>query len=287
MAGLLAGVELVDHDVRDTAGFRSLIDRYRPSTVFNLAALSSVSASWDDPAAARAINQTAVEEMVTVLAEAGTEAPRFVHASSSEIFGPPGAGPVLTNEVAPLDPQSPYAEAKAAAHLAVMQARADGVAAANIILFGHTSVLQTREFVLPIIARQAAEVGRGLREDVVLQNPAIRRDWGSATDVARAFVASLSAEPQDFIIATGVLHELAQIAAWALSAAGIDDAGVSASGGRERPRDFDGRIGDITSARQNLHWEPRTSLRQEIEDMVRVDLARLDSGVEHDPSYLA
>jgi GDPmannose 4,6-dehydratase len=286
VACYLDGVDLRPLDVTDVDAFRDLVLDVRPDTVFNLAALSSVSASWDDPETSRAVNQVAVEQMLTVLHGLGVDAPRFVQASSSEIFGPPD-GDVLTDEATPLNPVSPYGEAKAAAHRAVERARGTGVSASNLVLFGHTSALQARGFALAGIAHQAAEVALGLREDLALRDPTISRDWGSAHDVARAFAGAADAEPADYVIATGRCHRLAEVAEWALAAADVTGAAVVGSPSADRPNDHGGRVGVAGRARRAFGWEPRVPLRAEIERMVRIALARLRTGVWDDASYAA
>jgi GDPmannose 4,6-dehydratase len=281
MAPYLRGVELRDLDVRDTDRFATIIDEVRPDVVHNLAAMSSVGASWDEPELAAAVNHTAVVGMLSTLRGSGV---RFIQASSSEIFGPVEVDEV--DETAPLNPVSPYAETKAAAHVAVVDARASGdVAASNLVLFGHTSVLHATRFVLRTISRQAAEVARGTRSQVSVQDPSVRRDWGSAPDFVRAIAAAAQAEPDDFVIATGVLHQLGEIVSWAAAAAGIDDA-PSAAGSPSRPNDFGGVRGNSAHAAERLGWKPSVALREEVSRMVRVDLQRLDSGVEEDAGYL-
>ncbi len=178
----LPGVEVVALDVRDTDAYEKLIWEHRPDVVHHLAALSSVGASWDDPAGTREVNQTAVEAVLSRLDASG---PRFVFASSSEVFGQVASG--VASPATPLAPVNPYGEAKAAAHRAVVAARGAGVAATNLILFGHTSALHDDRFVLPTIVRQAVEVARGDRDVLELRDPTIARDWGSAHDFVRAF----------------------------------------------------------------------------------------------------
>lgn len=285
LAPLLEGVELVAHDVRDTDGFAHILEEHRPDGVVNLAALTSVGASWDHPDIAHEVNQTAVLAMLEVLG-ALSAPPRFVQASSSEIFGPPDRIGALTDENTALNPQSPYAEAKAAAHEAVRDARGAGLPATNLILFGHTGPLQAPTFVIPTIARQAALVGAGQADELVLQDPTICRDWGCADDVALAFEAALGGPTGDYVIATGELHMLADVADWALTAAGSAIKAQAAVDAPTRPNDFGGRAGDITRAREALDWAPVCNLRAEVEHMVAVEARRLRTGLRYSTTDL-
>lgn len=280
----LDDVDLVEHDVRDQDGFAALLASRRPAAVHNLAAMSSVADSWDDPSTTREVNQVAVEQMLAVLADRFPDV-AFVQASSTEIFGAAGGPGTSVGATTALDPVSPYGESKAAAHEAVAAARARGLRASNLILFGHTSSVQSDRFVLPGIARQAAEVARGVRERVELQNPQVRRDWGSAPDFVRAFVAATTAAPTDAVIGTGELHSLEDVVAWALAAAGAP-VQPAARAGAERARDFDGLVADTAPAAERLGWRAGRTLREEIAWMVTVAGRRTDTGVDQDPAYL-
>jgi GDPmannose 4,6-dehydratase len=280
----LDGTQTVPLDVRDTAAFASLVDDVHPDVVHNLAALTSVADSWAGPDEVREVNETAVERMLDVLLEL-PGAPAFVQASSGEIFGALDSQ-ARADETTPLRPVSPYGEAKAAAHRAVLSARRSGLRATNLILFGHTSPLQSTRFAVPLIAEQAAAVGLGKREAVVLRDPSACRDWGSAPDFVRAFVAAAEAPPGDFVVATGALHALGEIAHWALAEAGAPDAEVRSSGAPPRPHDVGREHPNLEGTRRALGWAPEVALREEVERMVRVAGRRLATGVEHDTAYL-
>jgi GDPmannose 4,6-dehydratase len=280
----LDGVEIVEHDVRDHDGFAALLGEHQPVAVHNLAAKSSVRASWDDPETARAVNEITVTGMLAALAALGPDAPVFVQASSSEIFGRVSPDRAV-DESTPLAPVSPYAEAKAAAHDAVIAAREAGIRATNLVLFGHTSPVHAASFVLPRIARAAAEVALGRRQQVELHDPTVRRDWGSAADYVEAFALAVDAPPGDFVLGTGEVHDLREVVDWALNAAGVPGTRLVATGAT-RQQDFGGIAANAAHAGDVLGWRPRTSLRQVIERMVVVDLARLESGREQDPAYL-
>ena len=307
----LDGVTIEVLDVRSTADFASLLRRHRPDAVHNLAALSSVGASWDSPDLTDEVNHRAVLGMLSVIGDEGID---FIQASSSEIYGPVGSAspgsagrPIDVDEDTPLNPVSPYAEAKAHAHLAVADARIAGARSTNLVLFGHTGPLHAPTFVLPTITRQAAATALGQSDGVTLRDPTVTRDWGAAADFVRAFALAVRAPYGEYVIATGVTHRLADVATWALEAAGVDVplsstgdtdshspyAGedgrvvVRASGGPARPNDFGGVRGNSSRADRNLDWRPHVSLRETVAQMVRADLARLRTGVEDSPEYLA
>lgn len=260
-----ANVVPVQLDVRDTDRFAALVATYQPEAVHNLAAMSSVSRTWDAPTEADGVNHRAVVSMLEVLADSRPTC-HFLQASSSEIFGPVTSG--LADEQTPLAPVSPYGETKAAAHRAVINAR-DVLRTTNLILFGHTGPGHGASFVIPTICRAAAEVAVGARKQIELRDPSIARDWGSARDFVRAFALACGAVPGDYVIATGELHRLGDVAQWALDAAG-GAAGPSsvATRGNDRPKDFGGVRGNARRACEVLGWRPEVTLREEVAAMV-------------------
>lgn len=292
----LDGVEVVPHDVRDAPGFADLLHRLEPAVVHNLAALSSVGASWQAEDQTRQVNRDAVLAMLDVLrarADRDGAAPRFVQASSSEIFGAAAPGAVL-DERSALAPVSPYGRAKAEAHEAVQAAREQGLDALNVILFGHTGPLHAAHFALPTTCRQAVEVASGLRERVDLRDPGVERDWGGAADHMRGWAAvALAAAPgDDVVVATGVLHRLGDVADWALAAAGVPaagdpgtPAGAVSTLGSDRPIDVTGVRGDPARAEALHGWRPEVPLRDVVARMVAVEQERLRTGVRHLPGY--
>ena len=261
-----------------------MLAQHHPVAVHNLAAMSSVGASWDDVETTRAVNETAVTGMLATLAALGPAAPVFVQASSSEIFGPIASGSTV-DETAALHPVSPYAEAKAAAHRAVVGAREAGLHATNLVMFGHTSPIHAPTFVLPRITRLAAEVAVGRRDTVELHDPSVSRDWGAAVDYVAAYALAVEAPAGDFVLGTGDIHSLREVVDWALAAAGVPDTPLVTTG-EPRPNDFGGVAADAAHARDVLGWRTVTPLRSVVEQMVAADLDRLRTGREHDAAYL-
>ena len=270
----LTGVEVVEHDVRDTAGFRALLEAHAPDEVYNLAAVSSVGVSWNQPQLAVETNGAAVAGMLEVLA--GRGGVRYFQAASAEELG--------------TAQDSPYARSKTEAHTLTTTARdRDGLHACSAILYNHESPLRGPHFVTRKITRAAAEISLGHRERVSLGNLDISRDWGHARDYVDAMVRMVRLpEPEDFEVATGVAHTLEQLLVTAFAAAGIDDPWpyVEQDPSLVRPSDTTVLVGDTSRAREVLGWEARTTFEETIREMVAIDLRRVSTGVEEHPAYL-
>lgn len=290
-AAYLQGVEVVPHDVCDTAGFDRLVEVYHPDEVYNLAGFTSVAASWTHPATAMAANFEAVEGILDVLVrrrDATGSAPRFFQASSSEVFGPEDSGPL--DELASHDPRSPYGESKCRAHVATQYAReVDGLHASVGILFNHESPLRGDGYVTGKITRAAAEIAAGTRESVTLGNLDVSRDWGWADDYVAAMPLMLSRdEPSDFVLATGRRHTLHQLLESAFTAAGVDDpwSYVLQDPDLMRPVDGPGCIGNPGRAERELGWRPTVDFDAMVTSMVAVDIVRVRTGIEQNPAYV-
>jgi len=273
-APYLAGVEVVEHDVRDTTGFRELVRRHAPDEVYNLAAVSSVSVSWSNPEYTAATNVDAVAGMLEVLVERGGT--RWFQAASAEEHG--------------TAQDSPYARSKAQAHHLTTEARErHDLFACSAVLYNHESPLRAPHFVTRKITRAAAEISLGKRETVALGNLDVSRDWGHARDYVDAMARMLRRDvAEDLVIATGVAHTLEQLLLTAFGAVGIDDPWqhVEQDPALVRPSDTAVLVGDPTGARDALGWTATTSFDETIRDMVSVDVRRVRTGVEDDLGYL-
>ena len=291
LAPYLADVDVIELDVRDSRGFAATLEAVRPDEVYNLAAFTSVGASWQNAELVGETNGMAVLRNLEVLLQYRDrhgEAPRYYQASTSEMFGLVDTQP--QTERTPHHPRSPYAAAKSFAHhLTVNYRESHGLFACNGILYNHESPLRGEQFVTRKISRCVAEIALGRRDSITLGNLEVRRDWGAAADYVRSMHLTLTQdEPDDYLIATGVSHTLSDLLEVACEAAGI---GSPAAYLRQdpallRPADVPELRGDASKARDKLGWAPTISFAEVIGQMVRTDIERLRTGVEEDPAYL-
>ena len=289
--GGLEGLEIVEHDVRDGVGFERLIETREVDEIYNLASLSSVGASWENAELVSETNGLAVLRMLEALRafqDRHGRAPRLFQASSSEVFGP-GDGR-SQDETTPHHPRSPYAVAKCyAQHMVESFRESYGLFACSGILYNHESPLRGAGFVTRKITRAAAEIAHGGRESVSLGNLDVRRDWGHALDHVRCMRLMLEADaPADYVVGTGVSHSLEEFLCAAFESAGLGEPWpyVRHDPDLVRPGEVTERRGDATRAREQLGWIPEIPFRSMVEEMVRVDLQRVETGVEESPDYL-
>ncbi len=273
-AGVPVGVVTHVGDVTDVEGTRRLLLDLAPDEVYNLAALSSVAQSWEQPDLCARVNGTAA---VGLLESAYRVGARFVQASSAEMFGQPPTSP--QDESTPLRPLNPYGAAKAYAHLMVDVHRRRGLHASSLILYNHESPRRPATFVTRKITSTVAAISRGHAERLVLGNLDARRDWGWAPDYVGAMVSAASrpGSGDDYVVATGRGHAVRDFVAAAFAHVGIVDWEplVDVDPAFVRPADATALVGDASKARAVLGWSPTVGFDEIVGRMVDADLARL------------
>jgi len=291
VSAYLSGVDVREVDHRDGAAVEALLEQVRPTEVYNLAALTSVAASWEHAELVTDTNAVAVLRVLEALVRFRDRhgwAPAYLQPSSSEMFGLADHRP--QTEQTPHHPRSPYAASKSFAHhLTVNYRESYALHASTATLYNHESPLRPQAFVTRKIARAAAEIALGRRETLTLGNLDVRRDWGYAADYVRAMhLVATRPDPSDVIVATGLSHSLSDLLDLAFAAAGVDDgeSRVRQDPALIRPADVVELYGDATKAREELGWAPTLDLAGLVDHLVRADLRRLRSGVEEHPDYL-
>ncbi len=275
------GSALVVHeaDLRDLDALTALVDEVQPDCLFNLAGMSSVAASWDDPVGTLEVNARPVLGLLEHLhrrLERGAAPTRFVQASSAEVFAGSGRTPI--DESCPVAPVNPYGAAKALAHQAVAMYRARGVHATSMVLFNHESPRRPLRFVTRKITAGVAAIAAGRTDRLTLGNLAVHRDWGWAPDYTRAMVLAAAAEtPDDYVVATGEGHSLFDLVETAFAQVGITDweRYVVSDAALIRPADAGVLVGDSTRLRTRLGWTPTMGFPEMVAAMVTADVAAL------------
>jgi GDPmannose 4,6-dehydratase len=260
---------------------RSLVDVMResePDEIYNLAAMSFVAASWNQPTLTAEFTGVGVARMLEAMREVCPEA-RFYQASSSEMFGKVRETP--QHELTPYYPRSPYGVAKVYGHFITVNYRESyGLFACSGILFNHESPRRGLEFVTRKVTHAAAAIKLGLASELRLGNLDARRDWGYAPDYVEAMWLMLQQdEPDDFVIGTGEDSSVKDLVDIAFERVGLDpEAYVQQDPAFMRPAEVDLLIADPSKAREQLGWVPKTGFDELIKLMVDADLARLRAG---------
>ena len=199
---LLDRITLHPGDLLDQLSLIRVIEAVRPYEFYNLAAMSFVPASWDQPLLTGEFNAQGVTRALEAVRQVDPKI-RFYQASSSEMFGK--VREIPQTELTPFHPRSPYGVSKAFAHYITVNYRESyDLFAVSGILFNHESPRRGLEFVTRKVTDGVARITLGLSDTLALGNLDAQRDWGFAGDYVRAMWMMLQQDrPDDFVVATG------------------------------------------------------------------------------------
>jgi GDPmannose 4,6-dehydratase len=271
---LLDRITLRPGDLLDQLSLMRIVQDVRPHELYNLAAMSFVPASWDQPLLTGDFNSQGVTRMLEAIRQVDPGV-KIYQASSSEMYG--RVREVPQTELTPFYPRSPYGVSKVFAHYITVNYRESyGMYAVSGILFNHESPRRGLEFVTRKVTDGVARIKLGLSDHLSLGNLDAHRDWGFAGDYVRAMWMMLQQEqPDDYVIATGQSHSVRQLVETAFGHAGLDwQKYVRIDPALLRPAEVDHLIGDCTKAKRVLGWAPTVTFEQLVGMMVDADVAR-------------
>mgnify|MGYP005931506557 CR=1 FL=1 len=282
-------------DLGDSMSIIQVLNRVRPTEIYNLAAQSHVQVSFDSPEFTADVDATGVLRILEGVRQCGLlQTCRIYQASTSELYGK--VEEVPQNENTPFHPYSPYAVAKLYGYWIVKEYReAYNMYCCSGILFNHESERRGETFVTRKITLAAARIAQGKQEKLFLGNMDSLRDWGYAKDYVECMWLILQQEkPEDFVIATGVQHSVREFTELAFRHAGIelefkgeglDEKGYDKATGMclvevsedfYRPTDVVNLWGDPTKAKTKLGWNPNTTSFEElVKIMVEHDMGKV------------
>lgn len=258
-------------DLSESSALERILNDTQPDEVYNLAAMSHVKVSFDIPEYTGDVTGVGAMRLFEAIRQVGCR-PRVYQAGSSEMFGsedPP------QSELTPFHPRSPYGVAKVYAHYAAMNYRESyNMHISNGILFNHESPRRGETFVTRKITKGVADIVKGKAKELVLGNLNARRDWGFAGDYVYAMWLMTQADrPDDYVIATGESHSVAEFCRAAFDYVGKSSLEyVRIDPSLFRPAEVDFLLGDPGKARRKLGWVPNVTFQGLVAMMVEADL---------------
>ncbi|HEY2150845.1 MAG TPA: GDP-mannose 4,6-dehydratase [Vicinamibacterales bacterium] len=272
---LLDRITVKPADLLDQLSLIRLVDEVKPQEFYNLAAMSFVPASWDQPMLTGEFNAQGVTRVLEAIRQVDPGI-RIYQASSSEMFGK--VREVPQSELTPFYPRSPYGVSKVFAHYITVNYRESyNLFAVSGMLFNHESPRRGLEFVTRKVTDGVARIKLGRQKGLSLGNLDAKRDWGFAGDYVQAMWLMLQQEqPDDFVIATGISHSVRDLVDVAFAHVGLDwREHVALDPKLIRPAEVEHLIGDSTKARTQLGWNPSVDFATLVKMMVDADLERV------------
>ena len=272
---LLDRITIKPADLLDQLSIIRVIDEVRPHELYNLAAMSFVPASLEQPLLTAEFNAQGVTRVLEAVRRIDPSI-RIYQASSSEMFGK--VREVPQTELTPFYPRSPYGVSKVFAHYITVNYRESyDLYAVSGILFNHESPRRGLEFVTRKVTDGVARIKLGLSDTLSLGNLEAKRDWGFAGDYVKAMWLMLQQDrPDDYVVATGIGHSVNDLVEVAFGHAGLDwRKHVTLDPGLIRPAEVEHLVGDSSKARTQLGWQPSVDFAGLIRMMVDADLERV------------
>jgi len=276
---LLDRITLKPADLLDQLSLLRLIDEVRPHELYNLAAMSFVPASWDQPMLTGEFNSQGVTRVLDAVRQVDTGI-RFYQASSSEMFGK--VREVPQTELTPFYPRSPYGVSKVFAHYITVNYRESyNLFAVSGMLFNHESPRRGLEFVTRKVTDGVARIKLGVASELRIGNLDAQRDWGFAGDYVRAMWLMLQQDrADDYVISTGVSHSVRDLVEIAFGRVDLDwQKYTRQDPAFLRPAEVDHLLGDSSKAERELGWKPEIHFTQLVEMMVDADLERVSAAL--------
>lgn len=271
---LLERITLIPGDLLDQLSLIRAIERSQPHELYNLAAMSFVPASWDQPMLTGEFNSQGVTRVLEAVRVVDPKI-RIYQASSSEMYGK--VREIPQTELTPFYPRSPYGVSKVFAHYITVNYRESyDLFAVSGILFNHESPRRGLEFVTRKVTDGVARIKAGHTHELRLGNLDAQRDWGFAGDYVRAMWLMLQQDnADDYVIATGESHSVKELVEIAFAHAGLEwERHVVLDPSFLRPAEVDHLIGDASKARTQLGWSPSVNFPGLVTMMVEADLKR-------------
>jgi GDPmannose 4,6-dehydratase len=268
-------INIQQADLLDQYSLIRLLEDVQPDEIYNLAAMSFVPTSWNQPVLTAEFTAVGVTRMLEAVRAVNPRI-RFYQASSSEMFGK--VKEIPQTETTPFHPRSPYGVAKVYGHWITVNYRESyDLFGVSGILFNHESPRRGLEFVTRKVTYNAAKIKLGLAKELRMGNLDSKRDWGFAGDYVKAMWLMLQqAEPDDYIISTGETHSVKELVEIAFSYLGMDFRDYVIMDERFiRPAEVDLLIGDSTKAQKVLKWKPEVNFEGLVKMMVDSDLKLL------------
>jgi len=268
-------IQIKQADLLDQYSIIKLLEEVQPGEIYNLAAMSFVPTSWNQPVLTAEFTGVGVTRMLEAV-RAVNPGIRFYQASSSEMFGK--VREIPQSEKTPFHPRSPYGVAKVYGHWITVNYRESyDIFGVSGILFNHESPRRGLEFVSRKVTYNAAKIKLGLAKELKMGNLDAKRDWGFAGDYVKAmWMMMQQPKADDFVIATGETHSVKELVETAFSYLNLDYKDFVVTDERFiRPAEVELLIGDNSKAKEKLGWKPIVSFENLVQMMVDADMKLL------------
>ena len=266
----LSSVKLVELKEFNSNYISKLINNIKPNEIYNLAGVSSVALSFNEP-----VNtfKSILELNLNILEEIKKNTDiKYFNACSSECFGDTGSN--KADETYSFNPISPYGQAKTTVFwLLDMYRTKYKLHASSGLMFNHESSLRSDNFVSKKIISAAKNIYEGANIKLKLGNLSVSRDWGWAPEYVYAMWLMLQQKtPDDFVIATGKSYTLKDFVENVFSKFGLNfSQHIIIDKNLFREKEIINSNANPKKAYKKLKWKALTNFDQLIDKLIADD----------------
>ena len=280
-------------DLTDSNSVYNIINKIRPTEVYNLGAQSHVGVSFENPEYTAEVSGIGTLRLLEAIRFLNIKKIKFYQASTSELFGETYNKNIF-NENSKFHPKSPYGVAKLYSYwITSVYRESYGIFASNGILFNHESPRRGETFVTRKITRFLTRKVLGSKDILYLGNLNAKRDWGHAADyVEMQWRILQQKKPDDFVVATGQTQSVRQfinLAAKILNmkiiwiGKGLNEKAFLINGKKKeliikidkkyfRPNEVHYLKGNAKKVFSKINFKPKFSFKDLVSDMIKSDL---------------
>ncbi len=255
----MQGVSFLCADLLDAEAVESVINKISPDVIINLAAISSVGASWNIPQMTMSVNTIGALNILEAARKHCCKS-KVMFIGSSEEYA---ESDLPINEMNALNANNPYGISKMAQErFAEVYRERYGMKVYCVRPFNHTGVGQSTSFVLPSFCKQAADIEKSGKAGMIkVGNLAAVRDFSDVRDVVRAYRLILESEDctRVYNVGSGKAYSLSKMLEYIVSLSSVDIT-IEVDSDRFRPIDTPLICCDYSRIKADLGWEPQYSI---------------------------
>ena len=265
-SALPSEVDFYRTDLMQANEVEKLIGQIQPDIIVNLAAISSVGASWNMPQTTMAINVIGALNIMEA-ARKSEQKPRILFVGSSEEY-------VISenplDENTQLNANNPYGISKVTQEqFAKLYREQYDLKIYCVRPFNHTGIGQRDSFVLPSFCKQVAEIDKsGKNGKIQVGNLKVKRDFSHVKDVVRAYRMIVESDNcnQIYNVGSGNAYSLEDMLTYiiGLSNQHIE---IEVDQNRIRPTDQPVICCDRSLIGKKLGWKPQYDVYDALKEM--------------------
>lgn len=261
-------VDFFESDLMKTDEVEELIKQVHPDIIVNLAAISSVGASWSIPQTTMQVNVVGALNIMEA-ARKSDRKPKILFVGSSEEY-------IISdspmNEDEKLNASNPYGISKVAqGQFAKLYREQYGLKIYYVRPFNHTGVGQRDSFVLPSFCKQVAEIEKSEKPGVMkVGNLKVKRDFSHVKDIVRAYRLIVESDNCELVynVGSGCAYSLEDMLQYIVSLSS-QEIKIEIDPSRFRPTDQPVVCCDYSLIKTELGWEPHYTVFDALKEMLK------------------